>query len=93
MPKGSTNYGERMARIETTLDFMKTEIGSINSKLDAFIAAHDTKNDEQKKEFDARYASKRIETAFWGIASFLGLTFLSALVYVIAVYPQALKGG
>lgn len=80
MPRSPTNYGERMARIETTLDHVKTDIAEtkasvehISLKLDEFIRAHDTKNTEQKKEFDARYASKRIETAFWGAAAFLGI--------------------
>jgi hypothetical protein len=101
MPGKSDNgYGERMARIETTLDYVKTEIAGtkknvdlINQKLDALIANQLQKEENFQKECDARYASKRIETAFWAGAAILGAAFVGALIYVVAIHPMALTGG
>jgi hypothetical protein len=99
MKQKNSYDGERMARIETTLEFVKNDVketkesvANICNKFDAFILAQAAREQERVKEFDARYALKWSEKYTTGLIIIISCAFVGAIIYLIAKHPQALLG-
>lgn len=66
------NTGERLAKIETSLDYLKDKIDSMEKKQDAFICSADKK-----------YASKVVETGFYTLVGVIVLAVIGALIKLV----------
>lgn len=96
MPQRSVSgYGERMARIETTLEFVKDEasetkqdVKDLKETLNRFIAAAEKREAHLLETCDSRYAKKEVEDFInlfrskivWWV---LGITAASLLVLIL----------
>lgn len=66
--------GERLAKIETTLEYLKEEQNKQGKMLEAFIASADN-----------RYASKIIERAVFAVIAFIVLGVIGAIVKLVII--------
>lgn len=73
-----SDSGERMARIETDIQYIKQSVDELKTVM---------------KDFDNRYASKTVERIVYGGVSIALITIAGAVIYVIAIHPSSLTGG
>ena len=83
MKSNNNTVGERMARLETNIDYIKSGIDDLNNKLTKHIA--DEANDVAciRKESDEKYANKTVERIVYGMVGIILVTVLGAILYLI----------
>jgi hypothetical protein len=66
------NTGERLTKIETTLDYLKENQDSQVQMIKDFI-----------KSADMKYANKTVETVVYSIVGLILVSFFYALIYIV----------
>lgn len=78
--------GERMVRIETSLNYLKDEIVKTNNLIKDYIIKHDVLHDnlnERINNLDSKFASKKIEQAAYYVLGVLFTTITGLIIYIL----------
>jgi len=74
-----------MAEIKTDLIYIKKSQTKMSNKLDNFIDEIHLVREQDKKDNDMKYASKKIETALYWFIGVVGVIIITALLSKIIV--------
>jgi len=81
--KANKEIGERMARLETNIDYIKTGIDDLNNKLSQHICDEAINLAKTREESDKKYANKTVELIVYGMVSTILVAVLGAVMYLI----------
>ena len=79
------DIGERMARLETDITYIKDGVDSLTKKFDTHIECSKQELADLKKENDQKYASKVTEKIVYGLVGAILLAVLAAILNLIVL--------
>ena len=82
-PRSRDDLGERMAKMETDIKYIKERVDDTHSILQAEIKRTNDRFDQAKKEYDDRYASKNVERFVYGLIGSICFAVLAAIMMVV----------
>lgn len=82
-PRGRDDFGERVMKIETDLQYVRDKVDETHVLLQREIKENRERMDNMRKENDDRYASKNVERFVYGLIGAICLAVLAGILAMV----------